>query len=72
LRVEVSKNSSTAAGSNDGEFDTSTTTAAPVTASASPSPVRVFTPVLGDAATASCPCASKRLTSFDPISPVPR
>jgi hypothetical protein len=42
LRVEVSKNSSTAASSNDGEFDTSTTTAAPKKASARPSPVSVF------------------------------
>jgi hypothetical protein len=44
LRAEVA---------NDGEFDTSTTTAAPSSTSASPFPVRVFTPVFGVAATAS-------------------
>src|SRR6267142_1650662 len=37
----------------------------------SPSPVRVLTPELGDAATASCPCSRTLLTSFDPMSPVP-
>ena len=51
--VDVSKNSSTAASSNDGEFDTSTTTSAPARASVRPSPVRVLTPVPGDAGTAS-------------------
>jgi hypothetical protein len=53
--VAVSKNSSAAAPSNDGEFDTSTTTGAPRRAAGSPSPVRVFTPELGEAATASWP-----------------
>jgi hypothetical protein len=33
--------------------------------------VSVFTPVFGDAATASCPWAVSRSTSFDPTSPVP-
>src|ERR1700758_2165615 len=71
LRVDVSKNFSTAESSQDGEFDTSTTTEAPFSTSASPSPVRVLTPVLGAAATASCPCSRSLLTSFDPMSPVP-
>src|SRR5690242_909302 len=71
LRVDVSKNFITAASSHDGAFDTSTTTAAPFSASASPSPVRVLTPVAGDAAMASCPCSRSLLTSFDPMSPVP-
>src|SRR5262245_6393795 len=31
----------------------------------------VLTPVLGAAATASCPCSRSLLTSFDPMSPVP-
>src|SRR5215469_8558241 len=53
LRVEVSKKFSTAESSQEGEFDTSTSTEAPFSASASPSPVRVLTPELGDAATAS-------------------
>jgi hypothetical protein len=53
LPVDVSKNFMTAASSNDGELDTSTTTAAPLTASASPSPVIVLTPESGDAATTS-------------------
>src|SRR6185437_13621152 len=65
------KNFSTAASSQEGEFDTSTTTDAPFSTSASPSPVRVLTPVLGAAATASCPCSRSLLTSFDPMSPVP-
>ena len=57
LRVEVSKNWSTAASSNDGEFDTSTITAAPCRASARPSPVSVLTPESGDAGRASWPCS---------------
>src|SRR5262249_32746179 len=65
------KNFITAASSHEGEFDTSTTTEAPFRASASPSPVRVLTPELGDAATASCPFSRSFLTSFDPMSPVP-
>ena len=69
--MEVRKNSSTASSANDGEFDTSTTTAAPSSTSASPSPVSVFTPVFGAAGTASWPCSPSLATSFDPISPVP-
>jgi hypothetical protein len=69
--VDVSKNFITAASSKEGEFDTSTTTEAPFSTSASPSPVSVLTPVLGAAATASCPCSRSLLTSFDPMSPVP-
>jgi hypothetical protein len=53
LWVDVSKKSSTAASSNEGELDTSTTTWAPARASARPSPVSVLTPVFGAAATAS-------------------
>jgi hypothetical protein len=71
LRVDVSKNFSTAASSKEGEFDTSTTTEAPLRASARPSPVMVLTPESGDAATASWPCSRSLLTSFDPMSPVP-
>src|SRR5712692_1641964 len=71
LRVDVSKNFSTAASSHEGELVTSTTTQAPFSASASPSPVMLLTPVLGDATTASCPCSRSFLTSFDPMSPVP-
>ena len=39
--------------SNEGLFETSTTTEAPSIAAATPSPVMVLTPRLGDAATAS-------------------
>ena len=69
--VDVVKKSSTASGSNDGEFVTSTTTSAPASASASPSPVYALTPDRGDAATASCPCSVSRATTFDPMRPVP-
>src|SRR5215510_1932744 len=61
----------TAESSNDGEFETSTTTCAPLRTSANPSPVSVLTPVLGAAATASCPSALSLVMSFDPIRPVP-
>ena len=71
MRVEVSKKLSAAASSKEGEFDTSMTTAAPSRALASPSPVIVFTPVAGDAATASWPCSRSRVTTFDPMSPLP-
>jgi hypothetical protein len=57
--------------SHEGELDTSTTTDAPFSASASPSPVGELTPELGEAATASCPCSRNLVTSFDPISPLP-
>ena len=69
--MDVSKNSSTAASSNDGEFDTSTTTSAPASASASPSPVRALTPDEGDAGTASWPSSRRIGTSFFPMSPLP-
>src|SRR6516165_10497522 len=71
LRVEVSKNASTAASSHDGEFVTSTTTFAPASAWASPSPVRLLTPDDGDAATISWPCWRRMVTSFFPMSPLP-
>src|SRR6266850_3676161 len=61
----------TATSSKDGELETSTTTWAPLSTSANPSPVSVLTPELGDAATASCPTALSFVTSFDPIRPVP-
>jgi len=47
LRVEAPRNSSTAASSNEGEFVTSVTTAAPPRTSSSPSPLSVSTPVPG-------------------------
>src|SRR5262245_58009586 len=71
LRVDVSKNSSTAASAHDGEFDTSTTTWVPWSASASPSPVRVLTPDEGDAETASWPRSRNRGINFFPMSPLP-
>src|SRR3954454_17667530 len=71
LRVDVSKKSITALSSNDGEFVTSTTTAAPLRTSASPAPVRVLTPVFGDAATASWPARSSSRTTLEPMRPVP-
>src|SRR5262245_35660 len=71
LRVDVSKNSSTALSSHDGAFVTSTTTSAPASAWASPSPVIVLTPDEGEADTASWPRPSRRGISFLPISPLP-
>src|SRR5262245_13918225 len=71
LSVEVSKNASTAASSHDGEFVTSTTTFAPASAWASPSPVRLLTPDDGDAAMTSWPCRRRMVTSFFPMSPLP-
>ena len=71
LRVEVEKKSRTAWSSHDGAFVTSTTTCAPASASLSPSPVSVFTPVCGEAATASWPCSVRRSTTLLPICPVP-
>src|SRR5262245_15479989 len=71
LRVDFSKNSSTSASPQDGAFDTSTTTAAPASAPASPSPVRALTPEEGDAGTASWPCWRRIGTSFFPMSPLP-
>jgi hypothetical protein len=71
LPVEVVKKSSAALSSNERELDTSTTTCAPANTSASPSPVRVLTPELGDAAIASLPCSASLATSLEPMSPVP-
>src|SRR5262249_21676984 len=71
LRVDLSKNSITAASSQDGEFVTSTTTFAPARAPARPSPVTVLTPEEGDAATTSWPFLRRLSTSFLPISPLP-
>src|SRR6266550_887474 len=71
LRVEVSKNSRTALSSNEGEFVTSTTTCAPVSASVKPSPVIELMPCEGDAATTSWPPARRRFTTLLPMSPVP-
>src|SRR5690606_12441449 len=69
-----SKNSRTAASSNDGEIDTPTTTDAPASASASPSPVTVSTRVRGDATTASCPSPwslTPTVPATRPASPTP-
>src|SRR5215468_11327219 len=71
LRVEVSKNAITAASSHDGEFVTSTTTLAPPSALANPSPVRLLTPDDGDADMTSWPCPRRIVTSFFPMSPLP-
>src|SRR3712207_3255293 len=71
LRPEVSKNSSTALSSNEGELARSITTCVPAMASLSPSPVMVFTPVLGEAATTSWPPWRRMATVFEPIRPVP-
>jgi hypothetical protein len=71
LRVEVWKNSITAASSNEGELETSMTTSAPSSASARPSPVIVLRPVLRSAATASCPCWLSFSTSLEPTRPCP-
>src|SRR3954469_1783218 len=71
LRPEVSKNSSTALSSNEGELARSITTCAPATASLTPSPVMVLTPLLGEAATTSWPPWRRMATVFEPIRPVP-
>src|SRR5215831_16961882 len=67
----VWKNSIAAWSSNDGELATSTTTSAPASAPAKPSPVTVLTPVFGAAAIASCPFRFSFSTTFDPMRPVP-
>lgn len=54
-----------------GELATSITAWAPVRTSARPSPVKVLTPVLGEAAIASCPNTLRPETTLDPIRPVP-
>src|SRR5262245_10686535 len=71
LRVDVSKNSSTALSSHDGAFVTSTTTSAPASAWPSPSPVMVLTPDEGEADTASWPRPRRRGINFFPMSPLP-
>src|SRR5512132_944740 len=71
LRPDVSKNSSTALSSNEGELARSIATCAPAKASLSPSPVMVLTPVLGEAATTSWPPWRRMATLFEPIRPVP-
>src|SRR5213595_3381970 len=71
LRPEVWKNSSTPLSSNEGELARSITTCAPATASLTPSPVIVLTPVLGDAATTLWPPWRRMATVFEPIRPVP-
>src|ERR1700751_6434691 len=71
LRPAVSKNSSTALSSNDGELARSITTCAPATASLSPSPVMLLTPLLGEPATTSWPPWRRMATVFEPIRPVP-
>jgi hypothetical protein len=71
LWVAVLKNFITAASSKEGEFETSTTTAAPLRASARPSPVITLTPERRDAATTSLPSRVSIETSSEPISPLP-
>ena len=71
LRPEVSKNASTALSSNEGELARSITTCAPATASLTPSPVMVLTPLFGDAAITSWPPRRRMATVFEPIRPVP-
>src|ERR1700756_3313569 len=71
LRPEVSKNSSTALSSNEGELMRSITTCAPATASLSPSPVMLLMPLSGDPATTSWPPWRRMATVFEPIRPVP-
>src|SRR5437764_6033443 len=71
LRPEVSKNSSTALSSNEGELVRSITTCAPAMASLRPSPVMLLTPVLGEAATTSWPPWRRMGTAFEPMRPVP-
>src|ERR1700720_1131985 len=71
LRPEVSKNSSTAFSSNEGELARSITTCAPATASLTPSPVMVLTPLLGEGARTSWPPWRRIATVFEPIRPVP-
>src|SRR5262249_24377253 len=61
----------TAASSKDGEFNTSTTTAAPLRALARPSPVTASTPARRDVATTSWPSRASIVTSLAPMSPLP-
>lgn len=69
--VDVLKKSMTSPGSKEGAFVTSKTTLAPCSAASSPSPVRLFTPVLGDATTTSRRRADNKLATLLPIRPVP-
>src|SRR5215204_6805908 len=71
LRPEVSKNSSTAWSSNEGEFARSITTCAPARAPLRPSPVIVLMPLAGEAAMTSWPRWRRMATVFEPIRPVP-
>src|ERR1051326_7965033 len=71
LRPEVSKNSSTALSSNEGELARSITTCVPAMASLRPSPLMLLTPVLGEAATTSGAAGRRGGTVSDPIRPVP-
>src|SRR5262249_9033991 len=71
LRPEVSKNSSTAWSSHEGELARSITTCVPAMASLRPSPVMVLTPVSGEAATTSWPPLRRMATVLEPIRPVP-
>src|SRR5262245_41157879 len=71
LRPEVSKNSSTALSSHEGELARSITTCVPAMASLRPSPVMLLTPVSGEAATTSWPPWRRMGTVFEPIRPVP-
>src|SRR5262245_44377948 len=71
LRPEVSKNSSTALSSKEGELARSITTCVPAMACLSPSPVMVLTPLLGEAATTSWPAWRRMATVLEPIRPVP-
>ena len=68
---EVSKNSSTALSSNEGELARSITVCAPARVSLSPSPVTVLTPLCGEAAMTSWPRWRRMGTVFEPIRPVP-
>src|SRR5215469_11043361 len=71
LRLEVSKNSSTALSSNEEELVRSITTCAPAMACASPSPVMLLTPLLGEAAMTSWPPRRRMGTVLEPMRPVP-
>src|ERR1043165_6313849 len=71
LRPAVSENSSTALSSNEGELARSITTCALATASLTPSPVMVLTPLLGEAAMTSWPPWRRMATVFEPIRPAP-
>src|SRR5262249_30890830 len=71
LWPEVSKNSRTALSSKEGELARSITPWGRATASWTPSPVMVLTPLLGEAATTSWPPSRRMATVFEPMRPVP-